>query len=71
MPFSIALKVHNKDPSGLTREAAALKAVHSEISRCGMRSELFPSLLGTVRALSRTCLLMPAMGPDLYVLQQV
>jgi len=70
LPFSVALKVHNKDPNGLNREAAALKAIHNEIGRCGRWPELFPLVFGSTSALGRTCLVLPAMGPDLYVLQQ-
>lgn len=69
-PFALALKVHNKEPDGLSREAAALKALHVELEKSCFPRELFPEVLGVVVVLRRTCLCLPAMGPDLYVLQR-
>ena len=69
LPNCVALKVHNKEANALHREAAALRSVRAEL-RDGALAHLFPELLGTVKLFGRTCLILPALGPDLYMLQK-
>ncbi|KAL1507873.1 hypothetical protein AB1Y20_007480 [Prymnesium parvum] len=69
-PLAVALKVHNKEPHALLREASALKELRAHVEACGYGEALFPWVIGIVTPLGRTCLLLPAMGPDLYAMQQ-